>query len=326
MALTNYTKFKNVSSFNAPFIMNELETNLKMFFDWNFLGMGGWSNATIPTTGIYGGNLHVLKPVLDPSYNDGQVWQAARKDWVWETGVTFLDTTDNPEPLQITGVRISGTYYGSGDATYGWHLNYPLGRVVLDTAIDTDSVVDLNYSYRFIQTYIADEAPWWTELQYNSFQASDSHFDQFGSGDWSIGAHHRVQMPAVVIEAVSRGSAMGYELGNGAIDTTQDVMFHVLAEDRRSRNQILDIIRVQFDKIIWLFNSQNVAVATGYPLDYRGMLIGSKMYPDLVAETGGYRWKETRFTDTYISEVESFNPNLYQGKVRVTFATIVGSQ
>jgi hypothetical protein len=131
-------------------------------------------------------------------------------------------------------------------------------------------------------------------------------------------------MPAVVIEAVPRGSAAGYELGNGAIETTQDVKFHVLAEDRRSRNEILDIFRLQFDKIIWLFDSQAIAVATGYPLDYRGMLVGSNMYPDLV-DVSGFRWKECRFSDTFISEVESFNPNIYQGVVRTTFDIIVGS-
>lgn len=324
MALANYTKLNGVSSFAAPYLMNELETNLKMYFDWGLLGIGGWSNVSVPTTGAYGGNLHELQPVYDPSYTDGQVWQAFRKDWVWETGVEYLDSTTNPEPTRITGVRVDSTYYGTGDSTYGWHANYPLGRVVFDTAIATTSTVELDYSYRFVQIYRADDAPWWQELQYQSFRADDSHFSQFGTGDWSVGAHHRVQMPAMVVEAVPRGSAAGYELGNGALEVNQDVMFHVVAENRYDRNNLLDIIRLQYDNIIWLFNSQSVAEATGYPLDYRGMLVGSNMYPDLV-ETGAYRWYECRFTDVNISEVESINPNLHQGTVRATLEVIIGN-
>lgn len=325
MAIADYAKLKSVSSFAAPYLMNELETNLKTFFDWGLLGIGGWSDVTIPTTGAFGGNFHVLEPVYDPSYTDGQVWQAFRKEWVWETGVAYLDTGANPDPIHITGVRVNGTYYGSGDSTYGWHINYPLGRVIFDSAITTNSVVDLNYSYRFVQIYRADDAPWWRELQYQSFRADDSHFTQFGTGDWSIGAQHRVQMPAIVIEATPRGSAAGYELGNGALSVEQDVLFHILAENRYDRNNLLDIIRLQYDKIFWLFNSQNIAAATGYPLDYRGMLVGSKMYPDLVDPNTGYRWYECRFIDTTISEVESLNPDFYQGIIRTTFEVIIGN-
>ena len=84
------------------------------------------------------------------------------------------------------------------------------------------------------------------------------------------------------------------------------------------------MIRLQFDKIIWLFNSQNVVESTGYPLDYRGMLVGSNMYPDLVAATGGYRWYECRFADMMISEVQSIHPSLHQGIVRLTADVILG--
>ena len=324
MAVTDNTKLRSVSSFAAPYLMNELETNMKIFFDWGFLGIGGWSDATIPTTGAFGGDLHVLKPVYDPSYTDGQVWQAFRKDWVWETGVQYLDSTTNPEPINITGVRIDGNFYGSGDASYGWHINYPLGRVVFDSAQPLTSTVDLNYSYRFVQIYRADDADWWTELQHESFRADNSHFSQFGTGDWSVGAHHRVQMPAIVLETVSRGESRGYELGNGALAVEQDILFHVLAENRFDRNNLVDIIRLQHDSVIWLFNSQSAAEATGYPLDYRGMLVGTNMYPDLVG-VSGYRWQECRFTDSVIAEVESLNPNLHQGTVRATVEVIIGN-
>ena len=81
-------------------------------------------------------------------------------------------------PIEISGVYIDSTLQATGDATYGHHYNYPLGRVVFDTAIPTTSTVQLEYSYRNVQTYIADQAPWWDELQYNSMRVDDSTFSQ----------------------------------------------------------------------------------------------------------------------------------------------------
>ncbi len=324
----DHTRLKAVDSFKTPFLMNELETNLKIFFDWGFLGLGGWVDVNIPTSGAFGGNQHQLQPVFDPSYNDGQVWQTFRKDIVWETGVSFDDYNTNPDPIRITGFRVNSVSVASGDSSTGWHINYPLGRVIFDTAISpTNDTVELDYSYRFIQIYRADDAPWWQELHYQSFRADDSQFSQFGTGDWSIGAQHRIQMPAIVIECVPRGSSRGFELGNGALVLEQDVLFYVLAENRFDRNNLLDTIRLQHDKTIWLFNSDSVAASTGFPLDFRGMKTGDNMYPDLVnvAQSGGFRWRQCRFADSVISEVESPNPNLFQGVCRVTTEVIFGN-
>jgi hypothetical protein len=70
--------------------------------------------------------------------------------------------------LEWTILEFCGTTYGTGDATYAHHYNYPLGRVVFDTAVSTTSAVKLEYSYRNVQTYIADQAPWWDEIQQES--------------------------------------------------------------------------------------------------------------------------------------------------------------
>ena len=127
-------------------------------------------------------------------------------------------------PIDISGVYINSTLKGTGDATYGHHYNYPLGRVVFDTAISSTSTVQLEYSYRNVQTYIADQAPWWDELQYNSMRVDDSTFSQISSGNWGILANHRVQMPAVVIEVVPRRTYQPYELGSSNNFVTQDVI------------------------------------------------------------------------------------------------------
>jgi hypothetical protein len=307
----NYTKFKLLSNVRDKDLLSEIESNLKMFCDWALLGAGGWIDVTIPQSGVYGGDEHILRVSSDDSYTEGQAWEGFRKDWVWETGVEY-----DSQPIAITGVRVDGTFYGSGDSDYGWHINYPLGQVIFNEAIPTTSEVALSYSYRWAQIYIADDAPWWTELQYNSHRADDQFINEDG-GDWIIGPHRRVQMPSIVIESVARGSSRGYELGNNALNVEQTISFNVIAECRADRNKMLDYLRNQKDKTIYLFKSNDVINSGDYPLDYRGMLVGDKMYPDLVdAEaSGGYRWKRLFISDSHISETQSWHPGLFEGSV-----------
>ena len=330
MAIKDFTKFKGLNNIGDSQFMIILENNLKAFCDWSFLGVGAWFDVTIPTSGAFGGTFHQLRLVDDPAYDAGQVWETPRKDLVWETGVSYPSGLGTIQPIQISGVFVDGTtaanFYGPGDSTYGHHIDYPLGRIVFDSAIDTTSTVYMNHSYRWVQVYLADKAPWWQELQYRSFRVDSSHISQTGSGDWSIGGQHRVQLPAVVIEAVPRRHSEGYELGNANLRTYQDVLFHVVAESKWQRNQLVDIFSMQQDKSIYLFNTNKVAEEGVYPLDYRGMLASGNplMYPNLVA-TSGYRWKECRFGHTTLSEVESPHPGLHEGIVRTTFEVIVGN-
>jgi len=324
----DYTKLKHVNRISDTDLLTELETNLKYYLDWGLLGAGGWVDVEIPQTGIQGGIESTLKYTEDPSYTNGQVFQGFRKDWVWETGVEYDDNGDNPDPIHITGVEVDGTLYGSGDSTYGWYIDYPLGRVIFNTAIPTGSTVKANYSYRWCQIYVADDAPWWRQLQYSSFDASDLQFIQRNNlGDWSICGHHRVQMPSVIIESVSRGTSEGYELGNNALNRQQEVLLNIVAETRQDRNKLVDYFLNLKDKVIWLFDSDSMIESGDFPLDYRGMLVGSKMYPDLVNEvaSGGHRWKKCYIVDSNSSEVESWSPNLYEGVVRLSTEVVIGN-
>lgn len=324
MAITDYTKFKLVNRVSDTDLLTEIETNLKYYIDWSLLHVGGWSNVNIPQTGIQGGTQHTLRYTVDPSYNNGQVWEGFRKDWVWETGVEF---DDDVEPIQITGVKVGSTVYGSGHATYGWHINYPLGRVIFNSAIPTGSNVQCEHSYRWCQTYVADDALWWHEIQYESHDTTDQFIQANHSlGDWSIGSYNRVQMPSVIIECVPNGGAVGYELGNNALTRSQDVLLHIVAENRQDRNKLVDYFVSQKDKVIWLFDSDRMIEEMGFPLDYRGTLVGENMYPDLVAASGdgGYAWKKCYIVDANASEVQSWTSKLYEGIVRLKLEVVIG--
>jgi hypothetical protein len=133
-------------------------------------------------------------------------------------------------------------------------------------------------------------------------------------------------MPTILLEAVARGTSKGYELGNGSLAIRQDVLFHVIAENRALRNNLVDMLRYQSDKSIWLFDTNRVVAGDDYPLDYRGELVGTKMYPDLVdtIANGGYRWNRCDFISATVSEIEALHPTLYEGMVRTTMEIVSG--
>jgi len=317
MAANSYTRLnKHVSQVGETLLTSQIESNMKSYLDWGLLGIGSFSNVSIPTSGAYGGTFDKLRLVDDPSYSQGQIWEAARKDWVWETGV-YYDT----QPVQISGVTVNGTFYGTGDATYGHHYNYPLGRVVFNSAVPENSNVQLNYSYRNVQTYIADQAPWWDEIQYGSLRVDDSTLYDSGSGNWQILANNRVQLPAVVVEATSRRQFRPYEMGTVGNFVYTDVLFHIISESRWWRNQLVDILSLEKDRSIWLYDNNKVAGATGYPLDYRGMVLpDAPMYPKLVES---YRFKMARFYGMNVTEMQSPTARLHRGTVRATFEIVM---
>lgn len=321
----DYANFKLVDHYSNTQLLTELENNLKHYLDWSFLSIGAWTDVTIQTPSVtdgYGGSPETLRWVDDASYTDGQVWQGFRKDWVYESGVDYISggVTYNPLNIQSSGVSVDSTFQ-TGD----YHINYPLGRVVFDTAISTSSTVKLNYSYRNVQTYIADSAPWWRELQLKSLRSDDIHFTQDArTGDWSIGGHHRIQLPAIIVEAVTRGRSRGYELGNQALWIEQDVLFHVLADNRIDRNKIISILQTQTDHTVWLFDSDVVTTNNAFPLDYRGERINGNVYKDLVSNST-YRWKKCKFLRNEVHELQALHPMLYEGVVRCSCEIVYGS-
>jgi hypothetical protein len=312
------TTFANVSQIGQTLLTSELEANLKGFLDWAFLGIGGWFDVTIPTAGAWGGDFSTLRAVEDFSYSLGQVWEAARKDWVWETGTPYAGYN----PINISGVYVNGVLKETGDATYAHHYNYPLGRVIFDNPISTSDTVKLDYSYRNVQVYIADQAPWWDELQYNSMRVDDATFSEIGSGNWGILSNHRVQMPAIVVEAVPRRTFKPYELGSMSQIVTQDVVFHILAESRWWRNQLIDVVSLQKDKTLQLYDTDKIADGNVFPLDFRGMVVSASSTYDALVNDDAYKFKTCRITDMGITEMQSYNTRLHEGTVRASLELI----
>jgi hypothetical protein len=314
-----YAKFKNITKYSDTQVLSELENNLKYYLDWAFLTIGAWTDINIGTTSGYSGDSSKLRYVVDPNYTNGRVWQGFKKDWVYESGVNFPEGTGNYNPVQISGVQVNGVFQ-----TGGYYIDYHNGSVVFDAPIATTSTVKLNYSYRDTQVIVADNASWWTELQ-SLTDAADLHFTQSTqTGDWSLGTHTRIQMPCIVVEATPRGRSYAYEMGNSSLWIEQDVVFHVLAQDRNTRNKLVSILEVQNDHNIWLFDSDIISSSGVAPLNYRGELVNQLNYPDIVSNEL-YQWKLCRFKNIEMFNVASVNPRLYEGAVKVTCELPFGS-
>lgn len=303
------TTFKNISNINNDLLLNILESNIKMYLDWSFLNIGAWFDVNISDETIYATNSHYkLILVDDPAYNDGQVWQGIRKDWVWESGVYY----NNTSPIPINSLIINN----STVVNDGYTIDYPNGRIIFDTALPKTSTVSLNYSYRFIQTLRANDAPWFSLLQYNSYKTDSKDITQTTTGDWSIGGYHRVQMPCIIIESLPRSRSFPYEIGSGGLVLEQDIILYVFAENKNDRNKILDIIRLQQDGMIYLYDTNNVAQDDQYPLNYDGSLKANPlMYPNLV---DNYKWRKCWFKSINLVELITQHPNLHSGAARIT--------
>lgn len=299
-----YTQFKGVTALGDSLISDQLEANLVEFFDYSLLQVGGFFNVTFPGVGTR------LRMVNDPDYTDGQVWEGYRRDWVWETGVPV-----DVQPVAISGVWVNGGFVPLGS---GVSVNYPLGRVVFDNPVAPTSNVTMEFSFRRVQMATSD-AEWFQELQFNSVDidlaSNQSQFFQAASGAWNTLAQNRVQLPAIVVEAVSRVRLVPLQIGSKARVHQQDVIFHVLAETPFDRKQLHDLIIEQWDHHLVLFDKNRVDDNDAWPLDENGTpRPGALQYPNLVEN---FRWRVLAIKEMR-SEPQTSMPPLYRATCRGT--------
>ena len=333
--MPDYTELNGFYQIGDNTLTSMLQDNIIEFFDWGLLNKGSYFNINIPTSGQYGGDRHRLRLVDDPNYTKGQVWEGYRSNWVWQSGINQQDA-----PVNVSGVYVNGSFKSkTSTGTYAHHVNYPWGRVVFDSAIPTTSTVTMEYSYKWINVTTANNVPWFRELQSRSQRIDSAHFLQDASGDWSQLAGTRFQLPAIAVEMVPKRSSRPYQLGGGQWVET-DVLFHIYAEDEYTRDKLVDVITLQNDKTLYMFDTNRMTTDQRFPLDWRGAKAsGCLTYTDLVKPSGsaygdgtftaGFRPRnngrpnQLRFAEMRSQEAIMINPNLYRGIVRGTTEVIM---
>ena len=320
--MPDYTNLKGFSNIFDATVGNELQDNIVEFIDWGLMEKGNYFNVTKGETGPNGYDYSLLQISSSPHYTAGQAWDGFRKNWIWQSGVS-----SSPSPIVGSNVNtpgISGVYVDdvfrptSGVGTYAHSVDYFNGRVVFDNAIPTGSKVQAEHSYKYANVIYANNVPWLREIQYSTLDVPAS-FSNATKGEFKVPAEMRIQLPAIAVEIVPRRSFKGYQLGGGQYVYT-DVLFHCIAEDAYTRNSLLDIVSLQNEKKIRLFDSTRLGASGAFPIDYRGVPVPSALrYPDLVDQ---YQGGAARFVDATVQGMEIINSNFTAGIARLTTEVI----
>lgn len=311
--MSDYLNLKGFDSVFENTLGNEIQDNLVEFFDWALLQKGNYQNVTKGELSPNNNDYSKLKLSANPNFTKGKAWEGFRSNWVWQSGVSFSPSpivgSNNTKP-GISGVYVNNSFYPSSTTgTYAHKVDYYNGRIIFDNPIPTGSNVQAEYSYKYINVIYANSLPWLKEVQYRSLD----------NNEFSIPTENKVQLPAIAIEIVPRRTMRGYQLGGGQwVDT--DILFHCLAEDEFTRNKLVDIVSLQNDKTIGMFDSNILAQSGLFPIDNFGVPVsGALRYPDLVNR---YYKGKIRLKNSTVQGMELINSNFYAGIVRITAETI----
>ena len=304
----NLTKFKLTNNIANSTVTPRLEQSLSYYLNWAFLEMGAFSNVLNPSVNIYSGNRHVLTSIDTNRLS----YEAFRKDWVYETGLTFGTVPLTPV-IKVNGVIVST----------GFTIDYRLGRINFSVPKAASDSITAQFSYKNIQNVISGDAPWWQEIQFDSFKNDENTFTEKNSGDWLINGKYRVQLPVIIIETSPIYESEGYELGNGALKIRIPVLLHIVSDVKTLRDKISDTLLNQKDKIFSILNIDSIAQNNDWPLNLNGSKnSGGLMYPALIDT---YEFNKAWIYESNVSELEMPNPQLFAGTVRWNIEIIVGS-
>jgi len=302
--------FQSVKNISDKLLLSSIEDNLKSFLDWGFLNIGGFVNVNMPTSGISGGGFHVLKPTQDPANTNNTVWETVRKDWVCETGVAYSGSS----PINVSGIYINNNFVPAptGNGTYPYRINYPLGQIVFSNPQHRNSQITANYSYRYIQVYKSTESVWWKELQQLSY---DPNFTNTNKLDL-ITANHRVQMPCIIVELIGRTVQIPYELGNVKNIIGQDILLHIFTENAAQRNTIIDILLLQKERQTYLYDINKVIQNNTNLIDYLGQKNPNGLNYGQIITNPTYQKNVFYIEEATVSELNTVSTSLYNGIVR----------
>ena len=92
-----------------------------------------------------------------------------------------------------------------------------------------------------------------------------------------------------------------------------------MAENKNDRNKLLDILRLQQDLTIELYDTNTLSQDDNYPLNYMGDKNNNLTYPEIIDQ---YSWRKCFIKNISLFEMESTTPNLFQGMARATVEII----
>lgn len=316
------TTLKGINNIGETTITEAVKSNLISYFDWGFIDKGGYNNISISMSGYYGGDFSKLRPVSDPRYTNGKIWESARSNWVWESGVSI------GSPISISGIYINNTFHPASGGTYT--VDYPNGRIIFNTAISQTSTVKVAHSHKWVKFTDSDNIPLLSQVQTYSYRVDNSDF-MSGSGDYILLNDQKFQLPLVAIQTLN-GEFHPYEIGSGARYKRDKIKMYILTEDGSSANKIGDILSFADEKTLYMFDVNRMASENRFPLTFNGAVAsGALTYPQLIRTSGdgGYRYLEgvqhgkLRLYDCNTQGVQRLNDGVFMKTITFYTETIL---
>lgn len=311
--MTDYLNLKGIDNIFSTTLNNEIQDNIIEFLDWALLEKGNYFNVTLNELSPSSGDYSRLLPASGVNYANGRCWESFRKNWVWQSGISYNPPPivgSNPSKPGISGVYVNNAFYPSTTSgTYAHKVDYYNGRVIFNNPIPNGSVVKAEYSYKYVNVIYANSLPWLREIQYRTLDLQSNPYS------FRLPPESRVQLPAIAVEIVPRRNLRGFQLGGGQwIDT--DILFHCLAEDEFTRNKLVDIVSLQSDKKVYMFDSNLLSSGNEFPIDPFGSPVsGALRYPELITKyPRGSMWLK----NSNVQGMDLINSNFYAGIVRLT--------
>lgn len=296
--MANYTPgFHHIDSIGRRQVLSSLEDNIKSFLDWSFVNIGGFINVNIPTSNIANSLLHKLKLATDPANTSNTIWESEKKDWIYETGVSY----SGMQPIEISGIYLNNNFLvgPTGYQPYTYSLDYKNGRVVFDNPVNQNSDVEIEYSYRYVQSYTSSEM---RGLEINN----------------EVLSANKVQLPAILIEMTDRTSQKPWELGNSKNLFYQDILLHILANNATQRNNISNALMLQKDKGFYLYDIDQIIQNGVYWYNADGSINPNRLNYDTILNDPKYIFKKAFIQDATITEFNLISSSIYHNIVRWT--------
>ncbi len=282
-------------------LTDQLLYNIKFFVDFNMLSNGAYGIFELNDASWYDTDESQLHITQDDRYLEGQVWEGAGREWVWESGVSI--GSGALDPFRVSGVYIDTVFYPvTISGMYSHHIDYLNGRVIFDQPQSTSSNIQLEFTRRSVHIGFADD-PDFRVMMLNAIE--EFLTDSLPSGTPS--REHQLWLPSVFIE-VGGGSQRGLQLGGGQIKT-RDIVFHIFADNPQDRNLLMDWLDFQSRTTFWMADLNKIT----FPFDQYGDIVpGITNWVNMVANNP---WKKLRVIDSTPATINSLNSRLFRARV-----------
>ena len=287
-----------------------LESNLQFWLENKMLTEGLYRNINTGQTDSYGRDLSTLISISnDEDFQDGQVWQSAFKNWVYESGIVPVES-GLTIPTLVSGVTVDGTFHAdSASGAFEHFVDFPNGRIVFTSPIALASDVQASFAYKEITIDFAESFD--NERMDLLIETAIKDNPQ-QSGVQEYPAKSNRTLPAIWIDVLRREND-GYELGSKSLVSDFFGVLHVWARDRWLRNIVEDILNDAHRDVLFGIDFNDAP----FPLLSRGRRNPAwTQYSDYARPNSQFFWRRI-----YLDEIGSKKdkPLFEIERTRVTF-------